>query len=90
MDGVFVFLLVLLLLAAAAGVLGAVLKLTLALVVSFVLTIVLLMWIGSWYARRRFRGFQRDLQTRADRQRRRGEAYDVGPDTHPPGLPDGR
>ena len=90
MDGMFVFLAILLLLAAAAGVLGAVLKLTLALVVSFVLTIVLLIWIGSWYARRRFRGFQRDLQARADRQRRRGEAYDVGPDAYPPGLPDGR
>ena len=57
-----VFLLVLLVLAAAAGVLGAVLKFTLVLVLSLVLSIVLLAWIGAWYAKRRMRAFQRDFQ----------------------------
>jgi uncharacterized membrane protein len=90
MDAMAVFLLLLLLLAAAAGVLGAVLKLTLVLVLSLVLSIVLLVWIGSWYARRSFRRFQQDIETRADQQRRRREAYDVGPDAGSRGLPDGR
>lgn len=86
----FVFLLLLLLLAAAAGVLGAVLKLTLALVLSLVLSVVLLVWIGGWYARRRFRRFQQDVEMHADQQRRRRDAYDVGPESGPRGLPDGR
>jgi membrane protein implicated in regulation of membrane protease activity len=72
-------LLVLLLLAAAAGVLGAVLEVTLVLILSLVLTVVTLAWLGTWYARRRLRAFQRDLQARFDRERRRREAYDVSP-----------
>ena len=84
-----VFLLILLLLAAAAGVLGAVLKVTLVLVFSLILSIVLLVWIGAWYAKRRFRALQRDLAAQTDRDRRRWQAYDV--DSGPrPGLPDGR
>ena len=75
-----VFLLVLLLLAAAAGVLGAVLKVTLVIVLSLVLSIVLLAWIGAWYAKRRVRAFQRDVQTRVDQDRRRREAYDLRSD----------
>jgi len=87
-----VFLLILLLLAAAAGVLGAVLKVTLVIVLSLVLTIVLLAWIGTWYAKRRLLAFQRDVQVRFDQDRRRRDAYDVGPE--PPqerarGLGDG-
>ena len=73
------FLLLLLLLAAVTGVLGAVLKVTLILVASFVLTIVLLAWIGLWYAKRRMRSFQRDVEIRIDEARRRREAYDVRP-----------
>ena len=72
------FLLILLVFAAAAGILGAVLKVTLVIVLSLVLSIVLLAWIGAWYAKRRIRAFQRDLQLRADENRRRREAYDVG------------
>ena len=83
-----VFLLMLLLLAAAAGVLGAVLKITLVLVLSLVFTLVLLAWIGAWYAKRRLRAFQRDLEIRADQQRRRRDAYDVDPDRGSRGLHD--
>jgi len=82
-----VFLLILLLLAAAAGVLGAVLKITLVLVLSLVLTLVLLAWIGTWYAKRRMRRFQADLEGRIDQQRRRRDAYDVDPDQSSRGLP---
>jgi membrane protein implicated in regulation of membrane protease activity len=71
------FLLILLVLAAAAGVLGAVLKVTLVIVLSLVLAVVLLAWIGAWYAKRRFREFQRDVEVRYDQDRRRREAYDV-------------
>jgi Flp pilus assembly protein TadB len=75
-----VFLLLVLLLAAAAGVLGAVLKVTLVLVLSLILAVVLLAWIGAWYAKRRMRAFQRDVQIRIDQDRRRRDAYDVGPE----------
>ena len=74
------FLVILLVLAAAAGVLGAVLKVTLVIVLSFVLAVVLLAWIGAWYAKRRFREFQRDVEVRYDQERRRREAYEVRPD----------
>ncbi len=70
------FILILILLAAAAGVLGAVLKVTLILVLSLVLSIIVLAWIGVWYAKRRMRQFQRDVEMRLDRDRRRREAYD--------------
>jgi heme A synthase len=84
-----VLVLVLLLLAAAAGILGAVLKVTLILVLSLILSIFLLAWIGMWYARRRFRAFQRDIETRLDEARRRGEAYDVGREPRERPLGDG-
>ena len=70
------FILVLILLAAAAGILGAVLKVTLILVLSLVLSVVVLAWIGGWYAKRRMRQFQRDVEVRLDHDRRRREAYD--------------
>ncbi|MGZ5290864.1 MAG: hypothetical protein ACXWEH_00885 [Actinomycetota bacterium] len=73
----FTFVLILLLLAAIAGVLGAVLKVTLILVASLVLTVVLLGWIGMWYAKRRMRELQRDVEIRLDIARRRREAYDA-------------
>lgn len=84
-----IFLLILLLLAAMAGVLGAVLKVTLVIVLSLILAVVLLAWIGTWYARRRFRAFQRDYEIRVEESRRRGEAYDIGPQ-QPSGGPAGR
>src|SRR3954464_13079327 len=52
-----VVLILLLLLAAALGVLGTVLKVTLVLVMSFGLAIVILGIIGYYYARHRFRRF---------------------------------
>ena len=84
-----IVLLVLLLLAAMAGVLGAVLKVTLVIVLSLILAVVLLAWIGTWYARRRIRAFQRDYEMRVERSRRRGDAYDIGPQ-QPPSGPAGR
>jgi hypothetical protein len=80
--------LILLLLAALTGVLGAVLKVTLVLVLSLVLAIVLLAWIGTWYAKRRWREFQRDVDTHVDQARRRRDAYDVEPT--PGEIGDGR
>jgi hypothetical protein len=74
---VVVFILILLLLAAMTGVLGAVLKITLILVLSFVLTMILLAWIGVWYAKRRYRVFVRDAEARAEQARRRRTAYEV-------------
>ena len=70
------FILILLLVAATVGVLGAVLKVTLIVVLSLVLSVVVLAWIGVWYAKRRMRQFQRDVETRLDHDRRRREAYD--------------
>ena len=84
-----IFLLILLLLAAMAGVLGAVLKVTLVIVLSLILAVILLAWIGTWDARRRLRAFQRDYEVRVERSRRRGEAYDIGPQ-QTPGGPAGR
>jgi hypothetical protein len=76
--------LILLLLAALTGVLGAVLKFTLVLVLSLVLAVVVL----AWYAKRRWRAFQHDVDTRVDEARRRREAYDVEP--APGEIGDGR
>jgi threonine/homoserine/homoserine lactone efflux protein len=72
----FIFLLIVL--AAAAGVLGAVLKVTLIVVLSLILSVVVLAWIGVWYAKRRMREFQRDVEVRLEHARRRREAYDLG------------
>ena len=72
------FILILILLAAAAGVLGAVLKVTLIVVLSLVLSVIVLAWIGVWYAKRRMRRLQHDVEVRLDQARRRREAYDLG------------
>lgn len=82
--------LLLLVLAAATGVLGAVLKVTLVLVLSLILTIVVLAWVGTWYAKRRLREFQRDVEIRADQAQRRREAYDVTQSSGARPLGDGR
>jgi membrane protein implicated in regulation of membrane protease activity len=83
---VLIFLLILLLIAAMTGVLGAVLEVTLVIVLSLVLSLVLLVWIGSWYAKRRFREFQQQFEASADRDRRRRDAYDVGTWPHDQNL----
>lgn len=76
----------LLLLAAAAGILGTVLEVTLVIVLSVVLTIVILVWLASWYVRRRVRGFQHDVERRFDESRKRRTAYDVTSDDPPRGA----
>ncbi len=85
----FVFVLILLLLAATAGVLGAVLKVTLIIVLSLILSLVLLAWIGVWYAKLRFRQLQRDVEVRVDQARRRRGAYDVRNEAREERLGDG-
>jgi uncharacterized membrane protein len=86
----FVAILILLLVAAAAGVLGVVLKATLVLLLTLILSIVLLAWIGIWYAKRRMREFQRDLDSRIEESKRRREAYDVRREPGERALGDGR
>ena len=77
--GLFVLIL-LLVLAAAAGILGAVLKATLVIVLSLVATVVIVAWLASWYVRRRMLGFQREVERRFGDARRRRTAYDVTSD----------
>ena len=72
--------LVLLFLAAALGLLGAVLKVAFVLVASLVFAVIVLAYLASWYVRHRFRGFQRDVERRMDDTRRRRDAYDVTSD----------
>jgi membrane protein implicated in regulation of membrane protease activity len=87
---VVLFLLILLLVAAAVGILGAVIKVTLVIVLSLVLAVIALSYLGAWYVRHRVRGFQRDLESRMDAARRRRSAYDVRSDDRPRGsLGDG-
>ena len=86
----FVAILILLLVAAAAGVLGVVLKATLVLVLTLILSIVVLAWIGIWYAKRRMHEFQRDVEYRIQEAKRRREAYDVRREPGERALGDGR
>ena len=90
-----VVLILLLLLAAALGILGAVIKVALVIVLSVVFAIVLLGVIGYYYARHRFRKFA----TEAERQRSAGgtppgpeRGYPTtgtkGPTADPPSLPE--
>ena len=72
------FVLILLLIAATFGVLGAVLKVALVLVLSVILAIVVLTAIVAWYVRSGVHAWQRDLRRRAEDERRRSHAYDVG------------
>lgn len=74
---VFTFILVLLLLAALFGVLGAVLKIALVLVLGVVLAIVVLTWGGWLWLKRRVRGFEREVDRQRQEQERRRRAIDV-------------
>lgn len=71
------FVLIQLLVAAALGVLGAVLKIAFALLLGLILAITLIIW-GTWlYVRHRLRTWQRDVdQQRQERDRRR-RAVDI-------------
>jgi uncharacterized membrane protein len=55
---VFTFIVILLLIAAVFGILGAVLKIALILVLAFVLAVSLLTWAGWLWFRRRLRAFE--------------------------------
>ena len=61
-----VVLVLLLLLAAALGILWAVVKVALILVLSVILAVVVLTAIGFYYVRHRFRRFVREAQRRGD------------------------
>lgn len=63
------FILILLVVAAVFGVLGAVLKVALILVLSFVLATTVLLWAGWWWFRSRMQAFQRDLELEQRRRR---------------------
>lgn len=85
-----VFVLIFLLVAAALGILQAVLKLALILFLSLVLAVALVVWGGWWYLRSRMRAFQRDVEDAMERERRRRSAIDVRhvrneADERPPG-----
>ncbi|MDP9242313.1 MAG: hypothetical protein M3O84_03960 [Actinomycetota bacterium] len=62
----FVFILILLLLAAVFGVLAVVVKTALIIVLSVVLAVALLGAIGYYYARHRFNQFRRDYDRRSN------------------------
>lgn len=90
------FVLILLLLAAALGVLGAVVKVAVVLVLSAIIAVAILVWGTWWYLRYRMHRFAREVQAEADRRARRERAYPVDggtgrPDTGrgiPPELPE--
>jgi uncharacterized protein (DUF58 family) len=74
---VFTFILVLLLLAATFGVLGAVLKVALVLVLGIVLAVIVLAW-GTWlWLKRRVHEFEREVDRQRAEQARRHRAIDV-------------
>lgn len=71
------FILILLLLAAAFGVLGAVLKIAFVLMLSIVLTVAVLAW-GTWFwLKRRVRELEREVERQRVEQDRRRRAIDV-------------
>jgi threonine/homoserine/homoserine lactone efflux protein len=83
---VLILILVLLLLAAIFGVLGAVLKVALILVLASVLAITVLIWGGWLYAKHRMRAWQAEADRRLDAEARRRRAIDV---RHVPNEADG-
>jgi uncharacterized protein (DUF58 family) len=86
MEHVLIFVLVLLLIAAIFGVLGAVLKAALVLALGLILAVTVLAWGGWWYAKRRMRAWQHDVERRLDEGQRRRRAIDV---RHVPNEADG-
>lgn len=71
------FILVLLLLAAVFGILGAVLKVALVLALGIVLAVVVLTWSGWLWLKRRVREFEREVDRQHTEQERRRRAIDV-------------
>jgi uncharacterized protein (DUF58 family) len=74
---VFTFILILLLIAAIFGVLGAVLKAAFILALGLILAFAVLIWGGWWYAKRRMRAWQREFDLRLQENDRRRRAIDV-------------
>jgi threonine/homoserine/homoserine lactone efflux protein len=85
-GGVFTAILVLLLLAALLGVLGAVLKVALVLTLGFVLAVIVLAWGAWWWLKRRVREFEREVDRERQERDRRRRAIDV---RHVPNEADG-
>ena len=85
----FTFIVILLLIAAVFGILGAVLKIALILVLAFVLSVSLLAWAGWLWFRRRVRAFEEQV-TGPRRGRRSFDVHYVEneADREPPGLDD--
>jgi uncharacterized membrane protein len=84
---VFTFVVILLLIAAVFGILGAVLKIALILVLAFVLSVSLLAWAGWLWFRRRIRAFEEQVTGP------RGDRFDLRhvqneADREPPPLSD--
>ena len=73
----FTFVLILLLLAAVFGVLGAVLKVALVLVFGIVLAVVVLAWGGWFWLKRRVREFEGEIDRGRREHERRARAIDV-------------
>ena len=72
-----VVILILLLVAAALGVLGAVLKIAFALLLGLILAFTLIVW-GTWrYLRHRLLAWQRDIDRQQQEQDRRRRAIDI-------------
>jgi hypothetical protein len=74
---VFTFILILLLVAAAFGVLGAVLKIAFTILLGLILAVTVLIWGGWLYARNRMRAWQREVERQMDEQARRQRAIDI-------------
>ncbi len=72
-----IFILILLLVAAAFGILGAVLKIAFALILGLILTVTLLAWGGWLWFRHRMREWQREVDRRAEEDDRRRRAVDI-------------
>ena len=73
----FTFILILLLVAAIFGILGAVLKAAFIIAFGLILAFAVLTWGGWWYAKRRMRVWQRELDLRLQENDRRRRAIDV-------------
>jgi uncharacterized membrane protein len=86
---VFTFVVILLLIAAVFGILGAVLKIALILVLAFVLSVSLLAWAGWLWFRRRIRAFEEQVTgPRGDRRSFDVHYVENEEDRKPPPLGD--
>lgn len=73
----FTFILILLLVAAIFGVLGAVLKVALVLVLALVLAVTFAAWAGWYWLKHRMRQFEREVDRQREEEARRARAVEV-------------